>query len=508
VILVDVPTVDASGNWSDGKRRSIGLMHSDQVTRYVNKGDVPQVDSQFRLAPMEVDLPRYSEKKPPEGWAPATHPGGVVYFYHDEWKILTDVYLYDHTLSTEIQAFVVYLNRNRPSPLPTSNYDLVLDVIMKDDEIVWAYYYVDHDTKTLFWQDYYECGDSLLREVRGVREASHVKLRLESLYWVHWSLYPTGPDWRSFPKSAPKELLGALLSSGIDSLTSTVSTSPYSVTAIESIRDFIKEADNLGAENPHVIVSVARLLSFYAHWRFIHFHGQKNSRQDSHKSIYDGNRLRRTMLIQILSPILFFFPDAYLRELGKVWTDDIIIESIWEATILKLVSEWSDFVLYSTVMLAANVSFLSIPGVIIVPQNTSPPSAWIDPSPAQIASSVSLVLSIGSIITGSLLIRRSRTMMTKDIANAWYYLHGMRSPTFGLEPSAIVFSLTYALLMWSVGGFFVALSIVSFQNMPRKIRIPVGIAAGVVIISLVWCVMNTWDPEEREEEPELPQVPS
>ena len=40
VTLVDIPIVDALGNWSDGKRRSIGLMHSDQVSRYVNKGDV------------------------------------------------------------------------------------------------------------------------------------------------------------------------------------------------------------------------------------------------------------------------------------------------------------------------------------------------------------------------------------------------------------------------------------------------------------------------------------
>jgi hypothetical protein len=41
---------------------------------------------------------------------------------------------------------------------------------MEKDEIVWAYYYVDHDSKTLFWQDSYDCGDSLLSEVRGVRK--------------------------------------------------------------------------------------------------------------------------------------------------------------------------------------------------------------------------------------------------------------------------------------------------------------------------------------------------
>jgi hypothetical protein len=40
ISLQHFPTINESGDWSDGKRRSIGLMHSEQVSRYVNKGDV------------------------------------------------------------------------------------------------------------------------------------------------------------------------------------------------------------------------------------------------------------------------------------------------------------------------------------------------------------------------------------------------------------------------------------------------------------------------------------
>ncbi|KAI9459414.1 hypothetical protein BJY52DRAFT_1118855, partial [Lactarius psammicola] len=183
--------------------------------------------------------------------------------------------------------------------------------------------------------------------------------------------------------------------------------------------------------------------------RFLHFHGQKTSRQDCYKSIYKDSRRKRTMLVRILSPVLFFFPDVHLLELEKVWTDKIVVEALWKEFMQKLVSEWTEFVLYSTVMLAANVAFLAIPGVIVAPQYPTPPDAWIKPSPAQIASSISLVFSIGSIITGLLLIRRNRTMMTKSPKSAWYYLHGMNWRVVGLEPLAIVFSLTYALLMWS-----------------------------------------------------------
>ncbi|KAI9443664.1 hypothetical protein BJY52DRAFT_447779 [Lactarius psammicola] len=434
--------------------------------------------------------------------------------------------MYDPDLSAEIHAFAAHLDSERarllhPNRFPQTHYDLVLDIIKtEDDETIWAYYYVDHSTKTLFWLHYYECGDSLLGEVRGVQEASHVsayfsvcrlipfgsmtrsipELRLESLYWVHWSLYPTGPDWREFPENALNELLGALVSSGIDSLTSKVSTSPYTAAEMESMRNFIKEAESLGTGNPHVITSVARLLSFYAHWRFLHFHGQKSSRQDRYKSIYKGSSRKRTILVRILSPVLFFFPDVHLRELEKVWTDKIIVEALWKEFMQKLVSEWTEFVLYSTVMLAANVAFLAIPGVL--PQNSSPPAnARINPSLAQIISSISLVFSIGSIITGLLLIRRNRTMMTKDSKSAWYYLHGMKWPWVGLEPLAIVFSLTYALLMWSVLVFFAALLVFSFKDTSKNIWISVGTAAGIVTILIAWCTKNTWDPGEREEEP-------
>jgi hypothetical protein len=98
-------------------------------------------------------------------------------------------------------------------------------------------------------------------------------------------------------------------------------------------------------------------------------------------------RRKRTILIRFLSPLLFFFPDVHLRELEKLWTDEIIVEALWRDFMQKLVSEWTDFVLYvvhdsplsqitrvltvvnrqSTVMLAANVAFLAIPGVIRPP---------------------------------------------------------------------------------------------------------------------------------------------
>ncbi|KAI9446150.1 hypothetical protein H4582DRAFT_1903905 [Lactarius indigo] len=59
----------------------------------------------------------------------------------------------------------------------------------------------------------------------------------------------------------------------------------------------------------------------------------------------------------------------------------------------------------------------------------------------------------------------------------------------------------------SVGGFFVALLIFSFQGTTTKIWISVGTAAGIVTNLIVWCIKDTWDPVEEEEHRYRPYEP-
>ncbi|KAI9511124.1 hypothetical protein F5148DRAFT_423388 [Russula earlei] len=527
---VSIPISNASVAQPAGQaRREMRLMHSEQVSRYVKRGDVQRVESRFQLAAMQVVLRHPKEGQLSEDWVPITHPGGALYFYHKSLRIFTDVYLYNPDLKEEVHAFAKELEKDlqkisKRIPFPTSDYDLVLDILeTNDNETIWAYYYVDHTKQTLFWLEPYNMRD-LLKPIPGVNEPGHVKHRLESLYWVHWSLYPIGYEGRQFPENASKELMGILLSSSIDSLTSKVSTAPYSVADMQTMRDIIKEAKELDTEkeNAYAIssigkeahwsrcnvrkcskpLSLARLLSMCAHWRFVHFHGQKTSRQDRYKTIYTDGSRKPTIFIKLVSLTLFFTPDVHLRELKKVWADELIIEEVWTKFMQKLVSEWEEFVLYSTVILAANVAFLAIQGVVVVP---SPDTGWIRASSAQIASSISLMLSIGSIIVGLLLIRRNRTMATQSAGKASKYLNGMRKPFVYLEPLAVIFSLTYALLMWSVCVFFVALLLFSLQDMTTKIRVSVGSVAAVVTVFIICSIANSWDSGEPAIEDYFPE---
>ena len=88
--------------------------------------------------------------------------------------------MYDPTLREEVHKSIEVLDERLselhssgiPFNFPT-NYDLVLDIVEKEDKTtVRLYYFVDHNTRTLFWLDFYEMGRVL--DVPGVTEPGHI----------------------------------------------------------------------------------------------------------------------------------------------------------------------------------------------------------------------------------------------------------------------------------------------------------------------------------------------
>ena len=161
--------------------------------------------------------------------------------------------------------------------------------------------------------------------------------------------------------------------------------------------------------------------------KFFNFHGLPEARLNRDDSVYvNGHSTnRRTWFIKLISILLFSAPDFHLENLQKIWVDGMMHKAVWEEG-LKKMTEWQEFILLyvsqntnyyyyylsqvlflhlltfkSTVMLNANVAFLSIQSVDVN----------LDPyrSPAQTSSYCSIVTSIGSIIIGLILVRQNRT---------------------------------------------------------------------------------------------------
>jgi hypothetical protein len=64
------------------------------------------------------------------------------------------------------------------------------------------------------------------------------------------------------------------------------------------------------------------------------------------QTVYDRPKRERSLLITILSPLLFLAPEVHLREMEKLWTDEVIIESVWQNFMITMLKEWKNVILW------------------------------------------------------------------------------------------------------------------------------------------------------------------
>jgi hypothetical protein len=66
-----------------------------------------------------------------------------------------------------------------------------------------------------------------------------------------------------------------------------------------------------------------------------------------YKIAYDKRSHKRSILISLLSPLLFLAPEVHLRELEKLWTSgNFITEPVWKTFMSKLLGGWNDLILW------------------------------------------------------------------------------------------------------------------------------------------------------------------
>ncbi|KAE9391510.1 hypothetical protein BT96DRAFT_304181 [Gymnopus androsaceus JB14] len=130
---------------------------------------------------------------------------------------------------------------------------------------------------------------------------------------------------------------------------------------------------------------------------------------------------------RFLSAVCFHTPHQHLKQIKHMFTDNLLNYPRWEQFIQKLVAEWTELTLYSTVVLNANIAFLSV-------------QTPLD-SPIRIAIYISTTASLGSITTGLLLLRT----ISKNVKNTLPLVQGDTA----CMHLAILHSLPYVFLLWS-----------------------------------------------------------
>ncbi|KZV67867.1 hypothetical protein PENSPDRAFT_38700 [Peniophora sp. CONT] len=487
----------------------------EQGPRYIRQCFVPEDPPELEVPRVCLDFPHSPGWQDTDlrGWMPVTHPEGCLYFYHRDKHIFTDAYLYLQAYLDEVEELVEHLEqiKTQTGVLLPSDYELVVQITFDEwegeESVLWQYYYVHHETRSLFWLQPFHAGD-YLGEISGPVSPAHFKHMLETWYWDHVSRFPN--SFRSHDLVV-EELIGDLTFFCTDYITSPMTTIPYPQT---ELMDMIKL---LGGKEPgagaiSIAASLGRMMSVFSHWRYIHFHGQRYARMDRHESIRQSSATRpRTWLMKLFSCLFLFAPEVHLSEIEKLYVDGMIVVYVWKRHITKLQDEWQELITYATIILTASVSLLSVPDVILFPNNpngtggSSNIQGYDRPlrSPAAIASYISILCSTGSIVLGLMLVRQHRTKNRDFADEASAYMAQQDRPYFHHEPLAILYSLPYALLMWAMLSFLA--SVMIFTLLKTDIATQSTIAAVSVVVSclIVWCAVAAWD---REASPRAPQL--
>ncbi|KAG6889441.1 hypothetical protein C0995_001209 [Termitomyces sp. Mi166 len=226
--------------------------------------------------------------------------------------------------------------------------------------------------------------------------------------------------------------------------------------------------------------------------RFINYHGQYGARLNFSQSIHSDDLPKRTWFIKIISLLLLSAPNVHLKSLNELWVDQITLKARWVKFFVKMNDQWGEHIVHASILLNANVAFLSIPSND--PSNNAP-TLQSARTAAQIASYLSIVSSFASMLLALMLVRKHKAKEREslDVHEYHNYVHVHVTPEHGFETLAIVYSLPYALLTWGMATFLVAFLLMCFVKATTFVRSIVAIATVLILGLILWCVWMFWE---------------
>ncbi|PBK91704.1 hypothetical protein ARMGADRAFT_1166499 [Armillaria gallica] len=458
--------------------------------------NIPNEASTFSIPPLLIDFEgnKGSGEKLPSGWKEYTHSDGKPYFWHDEYRTITEEWIYDDLFGDMVTKWALTLNTvlsRSPSSLQVKDWHLVIKVkeyttpAWTDDGCFRCiYYFVNHDNESLFWLSEFII-DEHLTAIRGPVTYSQIYHFLRQEYWHHMYLFAdTHPLSDAQWVAANRMVVKAYF----DVTTSNTSTVVHSAAELEAMMKSLSHAEKVNA--PEVAAAVQRSLLCN---QFLNYHGQRSARTNRGESVFgdDPDQAQCTFIFKLLSPFLFYAPVVHLDILNKYWVDGLASKDQWVTLIERCTGEWSEHTIYATILLNANVAFLAIPSV-------DESIERYRGSITQVLSILSVVSSLGSILVGLLMGRYHRTKKHIPVGDINVYLksHYSDDSRWGFEWLAIIYSIPYALLMWAMVLFLGAFFSMCWESPTRSVRISVVIGFSLAFAVSVLCIYRFWEGDQ------------
>ncbi|KAF8842359.1 hypothetical protein BDN67DRAFT_1001698 [Paxillus ammoniavirescens] len=459
--------------------------------RYSRKGQADwKMQYDGAITPGERD---YAEFCPP-GWTHLVQAEGASYYYHSQDRVFTDADMSADKTRKSVESSAKNLfTRARTDGIQLSeDTELVIELgAAKEKERAAYYYFVDRRHRILFWLHEFE-HKKLLGHIKGVKNKSHIKYRLETQYWqarltlgsrTHCEMFPHG---RPISLDDLNSLKGTLVHANAEAITSDTSLAPFDVEELGRMLDLVdKMQEGAMKGQPDMVWVIARLMRMFSHAKFVNFYGQLGARLNADQSVYADQRENRVpRLFNLVDIFLFGSASAHFRALNGIWVDHTVNFPRWKGFINKLLAEWNSFTIYSTVMLAVDVSFLAIPALQDTSTDTSQEQA------AVIAIYGSIVSIVGSLMISVLLVGQVRGQEGESAKGAADFMKRMTQSMLGLEALAIMQSVPYALLIWGMLFFVLALGFVIFGSPHGTTTIAV-VSPGWALITFL-CLWPLW----------------
>ncbi|PCH35220.1 hypothetical protein WOLCODRAFT_155894 [Wolfiporia cocos MD-104 SS10] len=405
-------------------------------------------------------------------WSAVEHPEGQRYFRKQlisGAQLFTDLWLYDSEKLEIVEAVADYLfctfDKLKHSK---EEIDVVIGIEGDGPKRMYYYYCANRTTRTVFWPEPVYA-TTISQGVRPVSHPRYLKDASAAQYWNHVELYPND---RYVSLDLVAEVRQLVHFAAFDSQTSLTSTSPYGPDDLAIVAKILRDI-RVGVADASSMFIIARV-SYIFYWeRFLNFHGQQEARLDRERTVYEENKRKRSYLIMVVSPLLFYLPDEYMRQIRRIWVDQTINHRPWKTFVTGLQRDWESSILPATVLLSANVGLLAI-GSIDTGQRAR--------TVAQIASYISTFFSLGNIVLCTILARFHRTRVHDTADDAANYLHRRSQVTAGLELLAIAFSLPAAMFCWGMVAFFIAMAWVCFDGTSASTRVLTALFLGIITI--------------------------
>ncbi|KAF9055033.1 hypothetical protein BDZ89DRAFT_1055656 [Hymenopellis radicata] len=287
----------------------------------------------------------------------------------------------------------------------------------------------------------------------------HQLNRQRRLYWNFLWRFPSHIE--RCPERAVKDASDALTWFYTDNLISgRASTVPFSKEECDELRSLLQELiPQQSVAKVHFLAWLLREVCSFRNAEDYGLHTEKDLRRiKQERKQPDLSTSDPTVMLPTIFPmfsclitILFFgIPRSYLIHIKRSFEYRGRLNNMqqtWEAYITRLTREYSHFLLISTVLLSATVSFLAVPNVS---------------RGSQMASIISVFSSLGSIVLGVFSIWRHQGSTKRT--DSYAYMRNARHGWLGIYGHAMLLSLPAALLVWSIIAFMVSIMVYTVSD--------------------------------------------